>query len=73
MKLNIKPYWKLKKNYWKTTPLDYWKTKPTKPKYQVRGLFPSGDMVFDTYHEAKKFQNEMRKKGYKVDREIYRV
>ena len=43
----------------------------SKKRYQVRGLFPPGDMSFDTKKEALKFAAEKRKEGYKVDKEIY--
>ena len=44
----------------------------TKKKYQVRGLFPPGDMIFETKPAATAFQKRKVKEGYAVDKKIYR-
>ena len=43
-----------------------------KKMYQIRGLFPPGDMTFETEKEASRFLKRKKKEGYKVDRKIYR-
>lgn len=42
-----------------------------KKKYQIRGLFPSGDQTFESKAKAKEWKREFKRQGYKVDDEIY--
>lgn len=45
--------------------------KKRKKKYRVRGLFPPGDMTFDSRKEAVAFQKRKKREGYAVDKKIY--
>jgi len=40
-------------------------------KYQIRGCFPPGDMIFEDKNKAIEYQKMLRKKGYKIDKKIY--
>jgi len=40
-------------------------------KYQIRGTFPTGDMIFDNKADAITWQKKLREQGYQVDNKIY--